>query len=518
MAFDIGSVVAHIKADTSQFQQGIKSAKDGIDDVKKGTIDLGAGLKNLAIITAAAGAAIGYGLGTFLKGTAEEAREFNRQMVTLGIISERFGVSAQSAQDAAKNLGKELMIGTGSAAEALQNLLKSGLGIDKASELLKRFTNEAITGKSPTLSLSQAVQNLSFAYATENSALGNLSGISENFSDIVEKGRQSLIGKGVAVSSITNEMAKYEGMINLTNLTLGAAEKLQTDGTKANNEAGQAWRDFRIEIGQAVLPILDQFAVLARDVFIPALKEILPVVTGIIDAVRNNFPAIAQTVGETFASVKLWIDETLMPAILELVANWNKNFSWVSASTILIFNTIKGSIQVAMALIYGIVTVILELISGDWSGAWDAVNKTTGMAFEGLKTIFNGIVGFVSSWGSVIYQKLKEPFENAWNTISDLMNKIKDAIDFTKRHSPSVVDIVENGVSKVNRAFNDLMFTSVMPDAPAVASSITPNIAGTSQITIDLSGAMIADEQSAQRIGELVGDNIIKRLQANVRI
>ena len=40
---------------------------------------------------------------------------------------------------------------------------------------MRRFTNEAITGKSSNISLgADAVKNLSFAYATGNSALGNM--------------------------------------------------------------------------------------------------------------------------------------------------------------------------------------------------------------------------------------------------------------------------------------------------------------------------------------------------------
>ena len=190
MAFDIGSVVDHIKADVTDFEKGINS-------VKKQTANLSSSFmsasKTAAVFAGVIGTAGAVGLTAFLKDASEEANNFSKSMTTLEIISGRFGVKAEDAKKAAKDLGSELRIGTGGAAEALQNLLKTGLNLDQSKELLKRFTNEAMTGKAPTLSLGQAVQNLSFAYATNNSAIGNLSGINENFSDIKEKGRQSLI-------------------------------------------------------------------------------------------------------------------------------------------------------------------------------------------------------------------------------------------------------------------------------------------------------------------------------------
>lgn len=195
----------------------------------------------------------------FFGDAINSASEFQKQMISLDIISERFGVSGKDAQKSAEQLGKELKIGVGPAAESLQNLLKSGLNLNQATDLMKRFYNEALTGKSESISLAQAVQNLSFAYTTNNSALGNLSGISENFGVITEKGKQSLIDQGMAISDITDEMAKYQGMIDLTNLTMGSAEKL-TD-SYANQQAilNYNFEEFRRKIGTALLPVMSEF-------------------------------------------------------------------------------------------------------------------------------------------------------------------------------------------------------------------------------------------------------------------
>ena len=95
MAFDLGAVVAHIKADVSDFQSGIKkvtSQANGFVDTMKsvGT--------QAAIFTGVAAA----GIGVFLKDSSAAANEFNKAMTTLDIIAGRFGESGAKAQQSAK--------------------------------------------------------------------------------------------------------------------------------------------------------------------------------------------------------------------------------------------------------------------------------------------------------------------------------------------------------------------------------------------------------------------------------
>jgi hypothetical protein len=185
----------------------------------------------------------------------DEAANMEKSFTTLSILSERFGVNAEEATVQAKKLGKELRIGPNASAEALSNLLKTGLNLEQATDLMERFTNEAMTGKSANISLSDAVKNLSFAYATNNSAVGNMSGINENFADIIERGKNKLIEEGVALENITEDAAKYRGMIELTNLTLGSAEKFQGGYIDKQAQIAQKMEETRIAIGTNLMPL-----------------------------------------------------------------------------------------------------------------------------------------------------------------------------------------------------------------------------------------------------------------------
>lgn len=231
----------------------------------------------LGIFTDAIGA-----LGRELSMAVDAAVEMEKAIVTASVVFPRFNINAEQATNIAKQLGKELRIGTAPALDNLQKLVKSGLSLDKAADLLRRFTNEALTGKSANISLTQAVGNLVDMYYMEISALGNLSGISENVSVIMEKGLKVLQERGQYLGMTIGKLdeaarneAKYAGFIDLTNQTLGSAEKFQ--GTYLDNLAKVDYQmnELRQTIGQLFLPVLSSLL----DAFMKS---------GIIDTLRQK--------------------------------------------------------------------------------------------------------------------------------------------------------------------------------------------------------------------------------------
>lgn len=544
--YDIGSVVAKIKADTTDFQDGIK-------EVTNKTNAFGSVLGKIGGVIAAAFAV--QKIVDFGKQASQEAMNLEKALISLEIISGKFGVSADSAKESAQRLGRELRIGVGSAAESLQNLLKSGLNLEQSTELMKRFTNEAITGKSANIDLATAVQNLSFAYATGNSALGNMSGISENWSDIIDKGRAALEKEGVATNKITDDMAKFRGIMDLTNLTLGSSEKFT--GTLTDKQAilGQQMVDLKVTIGNLVNPVIAVFVDLTAKAvgwinnFIKSIVETNEK-TGFLKNILNEVVAAWNNMIVFLQPLILWFVSTVVPAlqsvwnefnyfmgvvipplmiiinalvtfiverIMILVNFWREH--WTQISTILkgIWEVMTGVIKMWWSAIAGFITTALLLLAGDWKGAWENIKKYTESYWEGFKTFFGGIVNFIKGWGGLIWDALTDPFERAWRKISEIMDKIKDALDFTKRHSPSVVDVVNKGVGLVNRAFDNLTVGIQPIDTSKLAYSVSGVGSAISNINISLDGAVIADEYSASRISEVIGDSIIRKVSQNTR-
>lgn len=465
-----------------------KSDGKGVDDATKKLDGFGGTLQKIGTIAAGIGIAnlgqqfLDFGR-QFLADASQEANNFTKAMTTLDIIAGRFGESGKKAQTSAQELGSSLRIGVGPAAEGLQNLLKSGLSLDNASELMKRFTNEAITGKSPTISLGQAVQNLSFAYATNNSALGNLSGVSENFSDITEKGRAALEKEGVAAGTITDDMAKFKGMMDLTNLTMGSAERFT--GTLIDKQAqlDQKITTLKVSIGEGLNKVLAQM-----------LGAILD--SGLLDSL-SSFASNLGAVGAAVQPVTQWIKDHrqaleavgiiitvgLLPSMVKLAAQlvtstalWIAHNATALATNILSFVTLisNGWAMIAMLIAkgvqlgittiawiaYNVATTAADIVTGRltigmiaqkaalvasnmWLGlvaaaqwAWNIAMSANpiGLVIIGVAALVAGIVIAIGQWDN--FKKA------AVQAIEWVLNKVKELVEWIgKIKIPGIGDI-----------------------------------------------------------------------------
>ena len=497
MSFSIGSVVATVTADISGFRDGMKQVEKSAENFQTKLQSVGSKLtdfgKNMTLVSTVVGA----GLTMFLKDSSEQANNLERSLTTLDIISERFGVSGEKAKESAQALGKELRIGVGPAAAGLQNLLKSGLNLDQATDLMKRFTNEAITGKSSSITLAQAVENLSFAYTTNNSAIGNLSGINENFINIIDKGRTALIASGVAANTITDEMAKYRGMIDLTNLTMGSAERFHGSLIDKQAELEQSMTTLKVSFGQLINPILAQV--------VDMLTQVVQWFTSLSEAQKTTILIILGVI-------------TVIGPLLVILG-----FLVTGLSTVI---TVVGTLGTALAFLafnpiaWVVVAIIGLIAAGIWLiKHWDDVKEFATALWAHVVSGWNSLVATVRSIGSSVLDAIMWPFNEAKKRIQEAVDWIKDRLDFTKRHSPSVVDIVTNGVDKVNEALGGLNWTGSVSGTMAGASvsnggDRTSNVV----VRVDMAGAFIADTYGATQMAEMMGDSLIKRLQGNLRI
>jgi len=443
----------------SSVLKGVGSAASGIMSPFKLAANAAKGL--FSVLNTLPGILGAAGLVSAFGDAINAAKEFESAMVTLEIIAPRFGVSADKAKESAQRLGKELKIGVTPAAEGLQNLLKGGLNLGQAEELLKRFTNEAITGKSSSISLSDAVKNLSFAYATNNSALGNLSGISENFQDIIDKGRKSLVAEGKAAKDVTDDMAKFRGIMDLTNLTLGSSEKFV--GTLADTQAELSLRadELKVKVGQFLAPVLNQFLKLILDIsdkmsaflapafaeveniieiFAPFINEIIEGFEGLnittddlkggfddfiktmrgilmptieavkstvlriievfkklIDPLRNAFENILPSFVNALKTVWEVLYQDILPVLLDVGATLAEVFGPVLKIIIDVLGVVLPPILDALGIAFKVIGDVVSWL-------WNSIFKPILNLLKGAWELFFGIVQF--GWEQVIYPAL----------------------------------------------------------------------------------------------------------------
>ena len=279
--------------------QASNLASSGLKQMNKG-FEATANVIKTGVIVGVVGLTVA--LGAFATKTIQAASQYQTSMVVLDITAGKFGVNTEKAKELATTLGKDLRIGSTTASESLQYLIRSGLTLEQSADMLKRFTNEAVTGKSSSIDLATAVKNLAFAYTTGNSALGNMSGISENFSDIEKKGLVILQQKGELLGLTVGKLdeaqkmqARYAGMIELTNLTMGSSERLQ--GTFGDNMlAIQArFQELQVELGTRFLPVMG----MVSDAFLQFVNNInIDQVINSITTAFNNLLVYLQPVFE----------------------------------------------------------------------------------------------------------------------------------------------------------------------------------------------------------------------------
>lgn len=483
MAFDVGSVIAHIKADTSNFEKGINSAKSATGSLKTGIGEMSAAAFKLS---AALTGVAAVGTVAFLKSASKEASEFEKAMITLEIIAGRFGESAADAKKQAQTLGKELRIGVTPAAEGLQNLLKSGLSLDQASDLLRRFTNEAMTGKSPTIDLGTAVNNLAFAYATGNSALGNMSGISENWSDIAAKGTTILEGwngqanasigiteevakqltdyekvlkkQGKTLDATNPEQAKYVGLLALTNLTMGSSAKFTGTLIDTQAEFAQKITDIKLAIGQGLNPVLNEFlkfitALLPTQEQTVRFFTVLGNVIGHIATLLSGGTVDASEFEEalTFFTGDDWEKAEQIRLIIEGFASALRSVGeWIIANQEMVLTFLKGLAIAfgALAVIGGIIALVnaltnpivlvvaaVALLYTAWSENWGGIQEKTGAVIGYLTELFGKhkedfiyIFGAIKDFAIFVFNQLKAFWETWGGTIKAYFKAVWEII------------------------------------------------------------------------------------------
>lgn len=465
MALNAGAVIAKFKADLTNLKDGINNAKNAFGDLKSRVSNLNdsfTGFMNTAKIIGA----VGVGAFTlFAKSAIDLKSETDKANISLEIMAERFGHNAKEAKKLADSLGRELRIGTGAASEGMQNLIKSGLTLEQSADLMRRFTNEAMTGKSESISLADAVKNLSFAYATNNSALGNMSGVSENWSDITEKGKKVLEGwngtanktlgitpqladqikayedslkkSGKTLTASDDEMAKYVGLLQLTNLTMGSSEKFQ--GTYTDNVAKMNLKIIELKLALGTLlqnalnPLVQWFTnsgIIDRmTAFIEMMGKLGTAIVGLFQG--KDTTAQIQSLIQAFTGADPSTAKAIADAIAWFVAQLKILGEWIVANKELVITFLQGlAIALGALIIIGTIIGLLNMLFNPITliilavAALFTAWKTN---FLGIRDLVDGVVTFLSglfqnfaNWFKENQDWIMQIAKGAWEIITGI--------------------------------------------------------------------------------------------------
>lgn len=163
-----------------------------------------------------------------------------------------------------------------------------------------------------------------------------------------------------------------------------------------------------------------------------------------------------------------------------------------------------------LAIVIGTIVLIqLRLMIEVLKGLIKWVSDGVG-AFNGFVNFFANMPNAISNALSGVKDAITKPFNDAWRAVTDITNKIKDAMNNLNpfvRHSPSLVDNVTRGVGVIKDQISSLSSISIDPISHVFD---TPNFATSSSSQGSLSPVNIYidhvnDQQDVQAIGREMG-------------
>lgn len=515
--FDIGSVVAHIKADVTDFKDKMGQAQSSVDGLKGGFSSFMGTASKVAIGLGAVGAAVGVVGGFIVKDLVGAASEAEVEMAKVNALLKKTGMNFDTTSKAVAETSKAF-IKLGFDDEETSVAMAKSLAVTKdVTESQKEMALAADFARLQGIGIGESQKLLQMAYMGNARVLKQYGIELEDGAtkqDIFNKIQEKAGGQAQAYSQ-TYKGAMETLNVEITNVkeTLGAMfipmliQAIQFIGNIIAQV--QAWADSAGSLSgiwQQAIGILQPLFAWFTATILPQLQSIWAEFMYFINMVVPPFMAILQFL------LGFVVEVFLKPLVNFWLEHWTQIQGIVQGA----WEIISGIFQVFSNIVLGVVAVLLNLLAGNWKAAFEALQHYTSGAWDGIKNIFGGVIDFLWNFGKTAFDALVSPFRAAWDEIKNLVNRIKDALDPNKRHSPSLVDRVKKGVDDLNRAWEGLNPNMIIntPHAPALA----PASAGmANNITIDMNGALIGDAASATRLGEMVGDSIIRKLKMNVR-
>ena len=359
------------------YEKAIKETSGALDDmeeetedVEESSSDLGGTLadvaKNgLAAVAAAATAVLGA-----LTASAEETREYRREMGKLETAFTTAGHSSAAATKTYQTL-QGILGETDQAVEAANHLAQ----LANNEEDLATWTNIA-TGVYAKFGASLPIENLTEA-ANETAKTGALTGglaDALNWAGVNEEQFQAQL------DACTTEQERQALITETLNgLYSESAEKYREVNAEIirANEANEAWTASLAEVGASVEPILTDIKMMGASM----LSDLLPGITGVTDAFRaliNGDEGGADALGSALSG----LITQLLDKIVELAP------SFVKVAVSLITTLVTTLIE----MIPQLVTTLLSLISIVLEGLTAAIPQITQAITDMIPQLVNALV------------------------------------------------------------------------------------------------------------------------------
>lgn len=488
--FNLGSVFATIRLESKEFNQGIKNAKKGIADFKNNAEANLTKIRNASAVVTGAITAVGV---ASIK-LAEQSGKYGAIRNAFESMTEGMIENVDDFEDRVNKATK----GTVSNYDILANANRALalIGKDSFDNFGDDFTKMAEFSRKAAMATGESVDSM---FDSLVRGVGRASPLILDNLGIQVRAEEVNTAYAESIGKTADQLTSQEEKTALLNAAMTQLEEKYGSAQEPAINFNETMQQLRTRLANASADAGDKLA--------PALQKMTDVIVPIVE---EWLPKIIDLIGK--------------------VADWFTNLSPPMQKTILAFIALAPVILIATSLILSLIPVIGALLSPIGLVILAIIAFATVVAvnfneikaqvqalWELIKMKFNQGVETLRSIGNRILDAIMWPFNEAKKRIEEAVNWIKDKLDFTKRHSPSVLDIVNMGVKKVNQALEGLN-VDVNSNHAGIAGAASPATTSIANVNVDLAGAVIGDMSQAGEIAEKIGDTIVKQLQHNVRI
>ncbi len=545
----IGSMAVAIIGDVTGLDKELKKAKRKLDDFASTMTSIGTTLTmGLTVPIVAAGAA-GFKLAAdmqdamgatdqIFKGSSAAMQAWAMELPTY------YGIASGEAMEYANMMGSMLqniggMTEEAAAAQA-QTLIKL------AGDLTAMYGGTT----------ADAVRALTGALKGNNTMLDNY-GMAVNDAMITTKAMEmGLLSEGKTMDLATKQAATLALIMEQTGAAQGQAEREAAGASGSMRALTTEAKNLAASFGQILLPIITptitRLGDLARSLsgMTPATQKIVLAVAALAAAIGPVMLAlggmaaglssiialssslsgvlagagltlgalvlpiaaiVAAIVGIGLAIKELWdnnvafrvgvtaIWNDIQKSIAEVIAFiqelWDNHGDHLVKAATAIWDAIKTIISTVTRLVGEIIALFLNVLTGDWQGAWDNIKNIFSIAWQGIigvlknmviaiKEIFIGLIEAALSWGenmlSSFIQGIKNKFSDLVDMARDIADTVADFIGFSSPTKKGPGRFIEVWGANMVKAFVDGVvseFGSLQTMLGNMAINLNPNLA-----------------------------------------
>ena len=250
---------------------------------------------------------------------------------------------------------------------------------------------------------------------------------------------------------------------------------------------------------QALGPVLSALFAVLGPLINDLLAAIVPAIGPIVSALSAALIPAFQLVGTTV--------KALMPIVLPII------------------NIIKDTIVNAMKVIQGIINVVMGIITGNWSQAWNGIKQIGSGVWNFIKSAFSNfgsaIVGIAkAAWnllGSAIsagWNLIKSGASAAWNGItSTISSGVSRAVNFVRNLPNSIRNIFSNAGSWLLSAGKNII-NGLLNGISSMIGAVKNKLSRLTSMLPSWKGPAPVDKVLLTPAGEMIMQGLINGLES----